>query len=283
MSPMSRIAFCPDAWKVRGVRDTRPITIMLLTVVCVLQAAGSRAEDAMPPPPLEPKPSDRPPQDGPGRRPGPPRGGGMPGTPGVYPRGDREHTDAFNQLPEEERQRIRAAFEKVWNKPDVVQARDRLMKANEAYREVLHQALGEADSGVLKILEKVKVPMPGGGFPFAGRLPDPNDSEFSKKLLARLSEDLQNWARNEKRDLPVARFHERVVNAPAVRELVTQLDAAQEPQRRLEIAGRLREAYFAAWRAEFGQARDGMPRREGSPGGKPERREAPPRPETDKP
>ncbi len=208
----------------------------------------------------------------------------MPGTPGMYPRGDREPMDAFSRLPEEERQRIRAAFEKAWNKPDVIQARDRLMKANEEYRETLHHALGEADAGVLKILDKVKPPMPGGGYPFAGRMPDPNDPEFSKKVLTRLGDDFQNWARNEKREISPGRFNERVMNAPAVRELVQQLEAAKEPQRRLEIAGKLREAFLAAWRAEFGQPREGgPPRREGPPpGGKPERRNGPPAPDKEK-
>lgn len=281
---MSGIAFSGDALKVPRMSEVCRRFVAVLAAVLGLRSGGVHAQNsgAPPPPPPEQKQPSRPPQDGQPYRPMPGRGGMMPGGPGMYPRGDREHAEAFNRLPEEERRRVREAFEKAWNNPDVVQARDRLMKANEDYRQTLHRALGEADSGVVKILEKVKVPMPGGGFPFAARLPDPKDADFSRKVIARLGEELQNWARNEKRDFPVGRLHERVMNSPAVRDLAGQLEAATEPQRRMELAGKLREAYLAGWRMEFGsgregQPRDGQPRREGPPpGGKPERRDNPP-------
>jgi hypothetical protein len=275
---MSMIAFSGDALRMRGMSDASRKSVVLLAAVLGLRSGGLRAQDsAAPPPPPEQKQPNRPPQDGQPYRPGPGRGGMMPGNPGMYPRGDREHSEAFNRLPEEERRRVRAAFEKAWNKPDVVQARDRLMKANEEYRQTLHHALEEADSGVVRILEKVKTPMPGGGFPFAGRLPDPTDAEFSRKVIARLAEELQSWARNEKRDLPVGRLHERVMGSPAVGDLARQLEAATEPQRRMEIAVKLREAYLAGWRMEFGPGREGpAPRREGPPGGRPERKDNPP-------
>ncbi|HEY2572675.1 MAG TPA: hypothetical protein VGH65_01360 [Verrucomicrobiaceae bacterium] len=265
----SPIAFCEVTSKLRRMKPVCLPVFALLAAVASLAGSALRADDAIPAPPPPPK-GERPPQDGQGYRPGPPHGGMMPGAPGMM-RGEREHMDAFNQLPEEERKRVREAFEKVWNKAEVISARDRLMKANEDYRQELHNALEQVDPGVVKIIEKTKPPMPGG-FPFVGRLPDPNDPEFSKKVQARLREDIQNWARNEKRDASMGRFHERLAS-PAVRDLVQQLDAAQEPQRRLEAAGRLREAYLAAWRTEFGQPREGQPRREGPPQGRPERRD----------
>ncbi len=163
----------------------------------------------------------------------------------------------------------------VWKNPDVIQVRDRLKKANEEYRETLHKALGEADPEVIKILDKVKLSIPSGGLPFSGRMPEPNDPEFAKKVLMRLSEDLQKWAKVERRDLPMGRLHERMLKAPEVRELVKQLEVATEPQLRMEMAGKLSEAYTSRWRAEFGQYREGQSQREGSPAGKPERRERP--------
>ena len=107
---------------------------------------------------------------------------------------------------------------------------------------------------------------------------EPIAPDFSKKVLARLGEDSQNWVGNEKREGPAGRFHERLMNEPAMRELVQDLESAKEPQRRMEIAGKLRNAYLTAWRKEFGQPREGQPRREGPPGGKPERRDPPPPP-----
>lgn len=200
-------------------------------------------------------------------RPGPPRGGMIPEMPGIFPRGERERSEAFKQLTEDERQRVRSAFEKVWKNPDVVQARERLMKANEEYRETLHRALEGADPGVTAILDKLKKSKPEGNPPLAGRMPEANDPEFARKVLMRLKEDLHKWAKSDKREISPERLRERVLDAPAVRELVKQLEDATEPQQRVEIAGKLREACMARWQAEFG------PLREGPGPGKPERRE----------
>ncbi len=265
----------------RRVKKICPTIVILLVVACGIRSSVVDAQDVTPPPP-EQQQTDRPPREGQQTRQAPLRGGLISEMPGMFPRGDREHMDAFKQLPEEERQRLRSAFEKVWKNPDVVQARDQLRMANEKYRETLHKALGEADPGVMKILEKAKSAMPNGGLPFTGRMPDPNDPEFTKKVLTRLGEDLQKWASVEKRDLSYARLHERMLNAPAVKEFVKQLEAETEPQKRMEIAGKLRGAYLAGWRAEMGQIREGQSPREGSPTGKPERRDKPALPDEEK-
>lgn len=204
------------------------------------------------------------------------------GAPGMYPRGDRERMDTFRQLSEEEKARVRSAFEKAWNKPEVMEARERLMKVNEEYRAALHRALEAADPGITRILEKARPPLPPGGPFLGGRMPEPSDPEFFQKAVARFETDLQNLFQGERREGNGSRFRERVMNAPAVRDLMKQLQAAEEPQRRTELYGRLREAFAAAVRAEFGQFREGSPRREGPPpnGGlerREERRE--PRPE----
>lgn len=149
------------------------------------------------------------------------------------------------------------------------------MKANEEYRETLHRALEGVDPGVTKILDKMKKPDSEGNPPLVGRMPEPGDPEFARKVLMRLREDLQRWARADKREISPDRLRERVLDAPAVRDLVKQLEDATEPQQRMEIAGKLREACMVRWRAEFGPLREGHPQREGPGGGKPERREKP--------
>lgn len=195
-----------------------------------------------------------------------------PGASGMYLHGDREHMDAsLRQLTEDERQRLRTAFEKAWTKPEVIQARDRLMQVTEEYRVALHQALEEADSGVLKILEKTRVPT-SGGFPFAGL--DPKDADLLKKVLDRLRDDLRNRLPPDKRET-LGRVHERVMNAPAVQDLVKQLEAAGDPGRRRELMGRLWDAFQGAARAEVGPREPWM-RREGPPPGGPDRKDRPP-------
>ena len=84
---------------------------------------------------------------------------GFNGGGGFFPRGDRERMDAFKDLSEADREKVRVAFEKAWKNSLVTEARDRLTKANDDYRQALHHALEEADPEVVKILEKAKPPV----------------------------------------------------------------------------------------------------------------------------
>jgi hypothetical protein len=207
------------------------------------------------------------------RGPGGPGGpGGGSGYSGGYSRGDRERGDMFKGLPEEERQRVREAFEKAWQDPEVIAARDRMSKANEDMRNALHNALKKADPEVVKILEKVRPP---GGFPGMSRMPDATDPEFIPQVIQRLGVELQAWARFDRRETDTKPMHERIVQMPAVKEAIQRAQDATVEQRP-EAWRRLREAYFGAAKTEFVQAwgkspwdkdRDGGRDRERGPGG----------------
>ncbi len=163
--------------------------------------------------------------------------------------GDRERFDMFKDMPEEQKQKVRAAFEKAWKKPEVTEARERLMKANEEYRKILHKALAEADPEVAKILENTKPPMGQGG---AG-MPDINDTEFASKALQRLQPPkLANG-----RESPMSRMHDKVMRMPAVAEAIKKLQQA-EPAQRMEAWARLREVYQATTKSEFGKNLDNL-------------------------
>ena len=204
----------------------------------------------------------------------------MPGG-GFFPRGgDHDRMEGFRELPEEERQKVRAAFEKVWNDPEVIAARDQLMKANEEYRQKLHAALEKADPDVVKILEKAKPPGP--------RMPDPADPEFAKKAVQRLAMEIQFWAQQQpgggdRRGEFVMRIHERLMAVAAVREALQQLEKA-DPAHRIEAWNHLRDTYQAAAKTEFPRAgnREGH-RREGPPENKPGPPPVPQPPQQDKP
>jgi hypothetical protein len=177
--------------------------------------------------------------------------------PGMFPHEGGDHGDSFRHLSEEDRQKVRKAFEKAWNKPEVMAARDQLMKANDQYREALHQAIQEADPEVAKILERGKPDGPPGGRGHSQPMPDATDPNFSQKMVQRLAEDLQAQSEHgDRRDQPfVARIHERLMQAPPVRDALKALEQS-EPGHRMEAWKHLREAYQSAARAEIAKLRE---------------------------
>jgi hypothetical protein len=75
----------------------------------------------------------------------------------------------LDQLGEEDRKRIRAAIEKVWNNDAVKSARDGAADAAKKYRDVLHDAAAEADPSIKPLLDKIAATMakqPMGQVPF---------------------------------------------------------------------------------------------------------------------
>jgi hypothetical protein len=72
-----------------------------------------------------------------------------------------EHHARWASLTEEERSKLRAAHQKAMSDPAVWQARDRLRRAREEFREVLRPALLKADPSIQGILEKLRVERPG--------------------------------------------------------------------------------------------------------------------------
>ncbi len=175
--------------------------------------------------------------------------------------GDRERFEMFKDMPEEQKKKVRAAFEKVWKKPEVTEARDRLMKSNEEYRKILHEALAEADPEVVKILESNKRPMGPGGSSMLGKMPEPGDPDFANKVIQRLKAESQS---GERRESAFPRMHEKIMQMPAVAEAVKTLQQA-EPGKRMEAWTRLREVYQATAKTELGKMRENF-RREGASG-----------------
>ncbi len=167
-------------------------------------------------------------------------------------REDRERFDIFKDMPEDQKQRVRAAFEKAWKKPEVTEARERLMKANEEYRKILREVLAEVDPEVVKLLENRKPPMGQYGSEMPGKMPDPGDPEFASKVLQRLKMESQA---GEHRESPMSRMHEKVMQSPAVAEAVKKLQQA-EPGKRMETWGQLREVYQATVKSEFTKMRE---------------------------
>jgi len=221
--------------------------------------------------PASPKPDGPPPYREGGDRRGPP------GAPGMIPGKGRPPYEGFEKLSEEERGKVRAAFDKAWQRPEVIESRDRAMKANEEMREKLRKAVQEIDPEVATILEKVKPPFPMDqrGLP---ELPKPDSPEFGRMAAIRLGAEMLAMARPERRE-ETRRFHDRIMQLPRVKEALARLEQ-MPPEERLEGLKKLRETYrevtaeeFRKLREKFGESKDGKDgggfRRPPSDGGTP--------------
>lgn len=205
----------------RTVRRGSPV---LLAFVCLASLAAVFAEG----PPGSRKQGDQ------GRPPFENGGRGFAGFGGMHP------GQGMEGLSEEEKQRLRAAVEKVWSTPEMIAARDKIMRANEELRSTLREALKKSDPDVVAILEKVKVPMPWQ-HRVPPPLPRPDDPDFPRQATARLGFEMMSFAKPEQREA-LRHLHERVVELPEVKQAITRLQEAPK-EARGEAFKNLREVY----------------------------------------
>lgn len=221
---------------------------LALTVTALAQTEGGNA------PPTKPR-------DGPPSREGEHRGpqAMMPGM-GKPPRG----FDGFEKLSDDEKKKVRAAFEKAWQRSEVMDSRDKAMKANEDLRTTLHKALKEIDPEVVGILEKIKPPfqMDQRGLP---EMPKPDSPEFGRMAAIRLGAEMMSIAKPERRD-ETRSFHERILQLPRVKEALSKLDQLPTEQR-IEAFRKLRETYREVAGQEFAKLREKLEGKDGIEGG----------------
>lgn len=171
--------------------------------------------------------------------------------------------DGFDKLPEAERRKVREALDRVWNRPEVIAARDEAMRANDAMRRVIREALQKTDPEAAAILARLE-PREGFDPSKLPPLPPPEAREFPEAVVARMASELQAFSRPERRE-ETRLMHERVMAQPALREAFERLKA-REGEARIEALHGLRKAYREAIGAEFQAARE---RRAAAEGGKP--------------
>lgn len=258
------------SYQVANRVQRRKMTVMrsLVFLFALATAAFAQSEGDKPmPQPPPPKPGDGPP---------PHRDGDHRGPPGMgRPRG----FDGFEKLSESEKHKVRAAFEKAWQRPEVIDARDKALRANEEMRNTLHNALKDIDPEVVGILEKIKpqFPMDQRGLP---EMPKPDSPQFAHMAAIRMGAELQSISRPERRD-EARGFHERLLQLPRVKEALAKLDALP-PGERMEAFKKFREIYreavgqeFMKFRERGGEPKDGGFRR---PPSEPDKPGAPPGP-----
>ena len=224
-------------------RNTPRVTGRSLFAWCcgMVLIASMSAQEGPPPP----KSGDAP------KRMGPP----SPGGPGGDRRGDHRfsrqgggmspfQSEGFDRLPEAEKSRVRAAMEKAWSSPELQQAIERFMKANDEFRSAMRIALEKVDPEVVSILEKMKPeggPHDPRGWP---KLPPPEDDAFVGAAIRRLEIEVFTFVRPENRERLRA-IHGRVMEMPLVVEAIQKLNQAA-PSERIEKLRVLREVYRTA-------------------------------------
>ena len=210
---------------------------MIMKRLIIAFSALSLVASAQPPegPKPPPKPGE-PPRRGPGDPGGPGKYNGGPGGSGKM----RSPPPGFEKLSEEDKKLLREAFEKNWNDPDVLAARDEALKANEKVRRVLHDKMSRQDPRIAAILEKMRPPYPMDerGLP---QLPPPESPDFARAATARLGAETMSVARPGRHE-ETRRFHDRIMQFPRIRESISQLEAAQ-PGERIERFRKLKELY----------------------------------------
>jgi len=225
-----------------GIPSTFPVmsyphatSILLALLLATRFGLAAPNDQSKPPPPPEPPRGEmKPPY-------GQHRGG---------PSGMRD--GGFDKLPEPERQRVREAMDKAWKQPEMQAAKDKFMKASEEFRNSLRTTLQGIDPEVVKILDKVKPPMPWEmrGPPAA---PRPEDPDFVRHAVARMGFEFFGFGKPEQR-AAMRKLHERVMQLEPVKQAITSLEAAPVGER-LNGYKALREAYKKEVEREIGEYR----------------------------
>jgi hypothetical protein len=175
-------------------------------------------------------------------------GGGIPGFGGRPPK----RNDGFDKLPEEDKKRVREALDKVWGRPEVIQAKDKAMRANEEMRDTVRESLKKIDPEAATILERME---PKDHFDprQLPKLPPADSAEFPEVLVRRLGMELISFSRPDRRE-ETRKLHERVMTLPSVKAAVAEVENSQG-ESRSQAAQKLRNIYREEVAKEFQAAR----------------------------
>lgn len=157
--------------------------------------------------------------------------------------------EGFERLSEDHKRRVREALATAWGRPEVTDARDRLMEANEVMRRVIHEALLEIDPEIAKILASMKEHEGMGGRGGPPRLPPVESPDFPAAAIKRLEMEMLVFSPPERKE-QTRELLARVLAKPAVQEAVTRLKGASIADR-MKVMEELRKLYREVVSEEF--------------------------------
>jgi TRAP-type C4-dicarboxylate transport system substrate-binding protein len=172
-------------------------------------------------------------------------------------------SEAYDKLPEADKKRIREAMDRVWGRPEVIEARERTLKAHADLRDTIRVSLEKTDPEVAVLLKKVE---PDQGFDPRQLPPMPavDSAEFAPAVTLRLEMDLLMFVKPDRKDATKL-FHQRLMGKPEVQAALKQVQESRGEER-IQAAQKLRQTYREAAYHEFQSIRSRPP----SEGPKPE-------------
>ncbi len=179
---------------------------------------------------------------------------GEPSKKRTWSRAEHERNAAWESLSPEQREKLREALRKVWTDPAVINAREEIKHASDAYQEAIRSAVEKADPSMAGVLAKLQgaggmgsgggMGMPGGpGEPGKGTGGSPRGFEEQIRPPGFL-ESLSPEDREKFRKAETAALESEAVKA--AREELTRIREEDEALRRkrLEAHRKLRKVTF---------------------------------------
>lgn len=162
-------------------------------------------------------------------------------------------SDEFDKLPEADKKRVREALDKVWSRPEVIEARDRAMRVNEEMRDTIRHSLEKIDPEAAKILAKIE---PKDHFDPRQMPPMPatDSEEYPKAMVMRLGMEMLAFAKPDRRE-ETKKFHERIMAGTMVQDAFHELEA-KRGEERIQAAHKLRQVYRESAVREFQKLRE---------------------------
>lgn len=228
-----------------GLRLPTHISKMMRSKIFLLAGLLLLKAEAQPPP--DGQTQKPPPGAAPTQRPGD-RRGMMPGF-GRPPMRSEE----FDKLPEADKKRVREALDKVWGRPEVIEARDHAMRVNEELRDTIRNSLEKIDPEAAKILAKIE---PKNHFDPRQMPPMPatDSEEYPRAMVMRLGMEMLAFAKPDRRE-ETKKFHERIMTGAPVQEALHEMET-RRGEERIQAAQKLRQVYREAALREFQKLRE---------------------------
>lgn len=165
-------------------------------------------------------------------------------------------SEAYDKLPEEDKKRIREAMDRVWGRPEVIEARERTLKAHADLRDTIRVSLEKTDPEVAVLLKKIE---PEQGFDPRQLPPMPavDSAEFAPAVTLRLEMDLLMFAKPDRKEATKL-FHQSLMAKPEVQAALKQVQVTRGEER-IQAAQKLRQTYREAAYREFQTTRSRPP------------------------